>query len=100
MVWFWCSVTLAGVSVTMLAGVPVTVKLTVMSALAESQKAHPGVTVMTKRACGGLAGGREGGRAKQQAGWMKGEGGGATSRARGPLGPPRAGAGVPAAGPQ
>src|SRR5438132_14388315 len=52
---FWCSVTLAGVIVTMPAGVPVTAKLTVMSALGESHsKPQPGVFVPTARACGAL----------------------------------------------
>src|SRR3977135_655292 len=39
---FWWSVTLAGVITTIPAGEPATAKLTVMSALAKSQKPQPG----------------------------------------------------------
>src|SRR5438309_8218112 len=54
------------------AGVPVTAKLTVMSALGESHsKPQPGVFVPTARACGGLAVVREVGRSKQQSEWTK-----------------------------
>ena len=78
---FWCSVTLAGVIVTMPAGVPVTAKLTVMSALGESHsKPQPGVFVPTARACGALRVVREVGRSKQQSEWTKRKVGVTTSR--------------------
>jgi len=51
---FWCSVTLAGVITTIPAGEPATAKLTVMSALATSQKPQPGVYAYMARECGAL----------------------------------------------
>src|SRR5256886_207368 len=63
------------------AGVPVTAKLTVMSALGESHsKPQPGVFVPTARACGALRVVREVGRSKQQSEWTKRKVGVTTSR--------------------
>src|SRR5882762_7590318 len=51
---FWCSVTLVGVITTIPAGEPATAKVTVMSALATSQKPQPGVYAYMARECGAL----------------------------------------------
>src|SRR5437867_12248711 len=52
---FWWRVTVAGVTLTMLVGEPVTVKCTAMSALARSRKRpQPGSLARTEAGCGAL----------------------------------------------